>query len=395
MGKFLLFTPGPVNVADNLKDAVSKLDICHREIEFNELLTGIEQKLLSLLQIKKRHRYRAVVITGSGTAANESMLSSVVGKGSVLILSNGEFGERLYKTSLIHNDQTHLMEVPWGDVFDPRVIEAYLGRNRINVIAMVHHETCSGMLNPLAEIGALAKAHGAIFVVDGVSSVGAEPIDMESCNIAFCSSSSSKAIGAYPGLSFVIGQEKEFKKLKAHKANTTYLNLATFYEFLETRSQTPNTPAMPLFHALDQALTNILSEGVTKRFTAILARAGQLRRGMRKLDLEFLIDERDMCSILTTVRVPPSINVGDIRRRLREKSIIIYEGKGCFQGKVFQVGNIGEMSALDIRFFLRTLKDVLLTLQVEPEDLMVPVMPLRPVPLLAPDNHDVLASVAS
>ncbi|MDA0653256.1 MAG: aminotransferase class V-fold PLP-dependent enzyme, partial [Proteobacteria bacterium] len=222
-----------------------------------------------------------------------------------------------------------------------------------------------------------------------------EPIDMESCDIAFCSSSSSKAVGSYPGLSFVIGREKEFKKLKAHKANTTYLNLATFYEFLETRSQTPNTPAVPLFHALDQALTNILSEGVTKRFAAILARAGQLRRGMRKLNLEFLIDERDMCSILTTVRVPPSINVGDVRRRLREKSIIIYEGKGCFQGKVFQVGNIGEMSALDIRFFLRTLKDVLLTLQVEPEDLMVPVMPLRPVLLLAPDNHDVLASVAS
>jgi 2-aminoethylphosphonate-pyruvate transaminase len=395
MGKFLLFTPGPVNVADNLRDAISKHDICHREIEFNELLAGIEQKLLSLFQIKKRHRYRAVVITGSGSAANESMLSSVVGKGSILILSNGEFGERLYKTSMIHNDQTHLMEVPWGDSFDPRIIEAYLTRNKINVIAMVHHETCSGMLNPLAEIGALAKAHGAIFVVDGVSSVGAEPIDMESCDIAFCSSSSSKAVGSYPGLSFVIGREKEFKKLKTYKANTNYLNLATFYEFLETRSQTPNTPAVPLFHALDQALTNILRDGVSRRFATILARADQLRRGMRKLNLEFLIDERHMCSVLTTVRVPPLLNVGDIRRRLREKSIIIYEGKGCFQGKVFQVGNIGEMSAFDIRFFLRTLKDVLLTLQVEAEDLVVPILPSQPNLMPVPDNHGVLAPVAS
>jgi 2-aminoethylphosphonate-pyruvate transaminase len=378
MSKFLLFTPGPVNVAENLRVAISKEDICHREIDFDALLASIEQKLLLLFQIEKPNRYRAVVITGSGTAANEAMLSSVVGQGGILILSNGEFGERLHKTSLVHNSQTHLIEVPWGEPFDLQKIEAYLKRYTIDVIAMVHHETCSGMLNPLAGIGALAKAHKAIFVVDGVSSVGAEMVDLEGCNIAFCSSSSSKAIGSYPGLSFVIGRKKQFKKLKAHKANTTYLNLATFYHFLKARSQTPNTPAVPLFFALDQALDNILEEGVSNRFTKIRARADQLRDGMRKLNLEFLIDESDMCSVLTTVKVPPSVNAGALRDRLREKAIIIYEGKGCFQDKVFQVGNIGEMSAFDIRFFLQTLKDVLLTLQAEAADIVVPLRPIVP-----------------
>src|SRR5690606_33041425 len=115
----------------------------------------------------KPSRYRAVVITGSGTAANEAMLSSVVGQGGILVLSNGEFGERLHKISLVHNNQTHLIEVPWGEPFDLEKIAAYLERYQIDVIAMVHHETCSGMLNPLADIGALAKAHKAIFVVDG------------------------------------------------------------------------------------------------------------------------------------------------------------------------------------------------------------------------------------
>ncbi len=375
MSKYLLFTPGPVNVAENLRMAISKEDICHREVDFDELLASIEQKLLSLFQIENTSRYRAVVITGSGTAANEAMLSSVVGQGGILILSNGEFGERLHKTSLVHNSQTHLIEMPWGEPFDLTKIENYLSRHKIDVIAMVHHETCSGMLNPLSGIGALAKAHKAIFIVDGVSSVGAEMVDLEGCNIAFCSSSSSKAIGSYPGLSFVIGRKKQFKKLKAHQPNTTYLNLATFYHFLKTRSQTPNTPAVPLFFALDQALTNILEEGVPERFAAIRARADQLRQGMRKLNLEFLIDESDMCSILTTVKVPPSVNVGALRDRLREKAIIIYEGKGCFQDKVFQVGNIGEMSAFDIRFFLQTLKDVLLTLQAEAADIVIPLRP--------------------
>jgi 2-aminoethylphosphonate-pyruvate transaminase len=302
------------------------------------------------------------------------MLSSVVGPGAILILSNGEFGERLHRTSLIHNPRTHLIEVPWGMPFCPRQIGAFLQRHKINVVAMAHHETCTGMLNPLAEIGALARAHGAIFVVDGVSSVGAEKVDMESCHIAFCSSSSSKAIGSYPGLSFVIGRKAQFERLKMHKAKTTYLNLSTFYDFLKTRSQTPNTPAVPLFFALEQALTDILSEGVTNRFATIRARADQLRRGMSRLNLEFLIDEANMCSVLTTVRVPVSITVEDIRDRLREKSIIIYEGKGCFAGKVFQVGNIGELSDFDIRYFLRTLKEVLVALKTEAGHMLVPVL---------------------
>ncbi|WP_232295708.1 pyridoxal-phosphate-dependent aminotransferase family protein [Pseudorhodobacter aquimaris] len=360
-------------MAETLRDAISNKDICHREPDFDALLGSIENKLISLFQIRNRARYRAVVITGSGTAANEAILSSVVGKGAILILSNGEFGGRLHKTSNIHNKRTHLIEVPWGTPFDLNQIELYLAAHQIDVIAMVHHETCSGMLNPLAQIGALAKANGALFVVDGVSSVGAEVIDMEACNIAFVSSSSSKAIGSYPGLSFVVGRKKYFKQLKHHAAKTTYLNLATFYAFLKDHGQTPNTPAVPLFFALEQALADILREGVIKRYARIKARAELLRVGMRRLNLEFLIDEADMCSILTTVLVPPSISVRNLRARLREKSIIVYEGKGCFAGKVFQVGNIGELSDYDIRFFLTALKDVLLTLQAEAAELVSPV----------------------
>lgn len=395
LDKYLLFTPGPVNVSETLRTAICKEDICHREPDFDALMGSIEHKLLSLFQIRNRTRYHAVVITGSGTAANEAILSSAVGKGAILILSNGEFGGRLYKTSCIHNKHTHLLEVPWGTKFDPAQIAAYLTAHKINVVAMVHHETCTGILNPLDEIGAMCKKAGALFVVDGVSSVGAEVIDMEACHIAFVSSSSSKAIGSYPGLSFVVGRKKHFKRLKHHAAKTTYLNLATFYAFLKQHSQTPNTPAVPLFFALDQALTDILRIGVIKRYARIKARADLLRVGMRRLNLDFLIDEADMCSILTTVRVPPSISVGDLRDRLREKSIIIYEGKGCFAGKVFQVGNIGELSDYDIRFFLAALKEVLMTLQAEAAELVAPVRPTGATLVMLPTPERSLEKVVS
>jgi len=200
MNKYLLFTPGPVNVAENVRAAICKEDICHREIDFDHLLRSIETKLLKLFQINNSADYRAVVITGSGTAANESILSSIVGDKNILILSNGEFGERLYNISKIHNTNTFLLESAWGEALNLKKVDVYLKQYDIDIVMMVHHETSSGMLNPLQEIGELAKANGAMLVVDCVSSAGAEVIDMEKCHIAFCSSSSSKAIGSYSAL---------------------------------------------------------------------------------------------------------------------------------------------------------------------------------------------------
>lgn len=359
MKKLLLFTPGPVNIEKNVRMAICKEDICHREVDFEYLLQSIENKLLKIFEIKNISNYRAVVITGSGTAANESMLSSVVGEKNVLILSNGEFGERLFSISKVHNKNTFLLEFPWGKEFDLKKIEAYLQKHKIDIVAMVHHETSSGMLNLLEKIGALLKTHGVMYIVDCVSSAGAEVIDMEKCHIAFCSSSSSKAIGSYPGLSFVVGKIEEFEKLKNLPIKTTYLNLYKFYHLINTVSQTPNTPAVPLFYALEQTLINILNEGVANRHANIKSKALLLRKRMLELGLKFLIGQKDMCSVLTTVYLPSHIDTDIFRQKLREKSIIIYEGKGCFKNRVFQVGNIGDLSFDDIQFFIDSLREVL------------------------------------
>ncbi|NGX42168.1 MAG: 2-aminoethylphosphonate--pyruvate transaminase [Chlamydiae bacterium] len=361
MNKYLLFTPGPVNVAKNVRMAICKDDICHREFDFNCLLQSVENKLLNLFEIKKTADYRAVVITGSGTAANESILSSVVGNKNILILSNGEFGKRLFNISKVHNKNTFLLEFAWGERLDLERIEVYLKEHEIDIVAMVHHETSSGMLNPIEKVGALSKANDSVFIVDCVSSAGAEVIDMEKCHIAYCSSSSSKAIGSYPGLSFVVGKTEEFNRLKNLPGKTTYLNLYRFYHFIETFSQTPNTPAVPLFYALEQALINILNEGVSNRHADIKRKANLLRQGMLNLGLNFLIDQEDMCSVLTTVNIPSHIDVDILRQKLREKSIIIYEGKGSFKNRVFQVGNIGELTFAEIQFFLDSLREILQT----------------------------------
>jgi len=357
--KYLLFTPGPVNVAKNVRSSMGKSDICHRESDFEDLLLSVENKLMKLFEIKNVNNYSAVFISGSGTAANEAILSSVVGNKNILVLSNGEFGERLHSISQIHNVNTYLLEFPWGKKFDLEVIDSFVKKNKIDIIAMVHHETSSGMLNSMGDIGSLSKSNGSILFVDCVSSAGAETIDMEKDNIAFCSSSSSKAIGSYAGLSFVIGETVEFEKIKNLPVKTSYLNLYKFYQFSKNKLQTPNTPAIPLFFALEQALANILLEGVANRHAKIRRKAKLLRQGMLKLGLNFLLDQKEMSSVLTNVFIPININFKNFRQKLREEMIIIYEGKGCFKDRIFQVGNIGELSNSDIRFFLSVQKEAL------------------------------------
>lgn len=359
--RLLLFTPGPVNIEENVRRAICRYDISHRENEFSKLLLSIEDKLLKLFEIKEVDNYRSVVITGSGTAANECILSSVVGDKNILILSNGEFGERLFEISNIHNPNTSILKFAWGEKLDISRIDTYLKNNDVDIIAMVHHETCTGMLNSIEKVGDLSRIHNIMFIVDSVSSAGAEPINIEECNISFCSSSSSKAIGSYPGLSFVIGSKREFEKLDKIPTKTNYLNLYKFYKFMKAYSQTPNTPAIPLLFAFEQALFNILEEGVSNRHHLLNMRSKILREGMETLGLKFLLNRNEMCSVLTTVFIPNNINLSTFKRKLRDKNIIIYDGKGPFENKVFQVGNIGNLTLDDINYFLKSLKEVLNT----------------------------------
>ncbi len=357
--KYYLFCPGPVNISQNVKEAV-RHEIGHREIEFSLLLASINKKILKLYQIENTRLYHPIMITGSGTAANESVLSSIVGDSNILILSNGEFGERLFEISKLHNENSHILKFDWTQKFDMKKIEKYVKDNKIKIIAMVHHETSTGMLNPIEKVGSIAKKYELTYIVDSVSSIGAEKIDIEKCNISFIVGTSGKAIGSLPGVGFIIGKKKEFKKLKDVKPKTMYLNLYKLFEYSINHLQTPNTPAVQLFFALEQALDNILQEGIEYRLKHIALMTKTLRKGMQELGLSFVIDEKDMSCVLTTVKLPKYISFQTLKHNLRERNIIIYNGKGPLLNKAFQVGNIGAIDKNNVDFFLNELKEILL-----------------------------------
>ena len=361
----LLFCPGPINTALNVRQATIENEIGHREPEFSNLLSEVNTKLLALFGQKNDKKYYPIVITGSGTAANETVLSSL-GKGlSILVLTNGEFGERLYDISKLHNKNTHILNSAWGKEINLDRVERFLKQNPVDVIVMVHHETSSGMLNPIFKVGKLAKKYKKIFVVDTVSSTGSEIIDIEKCNITFCTGSASKAIGSLPGISYVIGKRKAYEALENVAPKIMYLNLYKFYFYSKNFLQTPNTPAVQLFYAFNQALANILNDGLRQRVKKIESTAKKMRAGLKEMNLKFLLKESEMCNFLTTVLLPANLDINKVKVGLKEHNIVIYDGKGPLKGKVFQIGHVGEFSNKEVDYCLKVLRETLRALTLE------------------------------
>ncbi|MDH5490718.1 MAG: aminotransferase class V-fold PLP-dependent enzyme [Myxococcales bacterium] len=360
-----LLAPGPVNVARNVADALTLADICHREDEFEHLLVSVTGRLLEVAALDPS-RYAAVVITGSGTAANEAVLSSVVERGgAVVALSNGEFGERLADISKAHCEVTFHIEHGWGAPLELERLERVLAANEISLVTMVHHETSSGMLNPVAEVGAICARHGVRLHVDAVSSFGSDRIDMEACGITFMTSSAGKALASYPGLSVVFGAHSAFAGL-VHRARTRYLDLGRHYRMAQERHQTPNTPAVPLFMALDQALANILAEGMEARAERLAALQAHLRDRLGGLGLEPLLGaDVPQSNVLTTVQLPEEISYEALRLSLRARGFVVYGGKGPFEGRVFQVSAIGAIDEAILDAFFVALGESLETLRAE------------------------------
>jgi 2-aminoethylphosphonate-pyruvate transaminase len=355
----LLFCPGPVVVSKRVKRALVAPDIGHREVEFSELLNRVRLKLGKVFGVKNFHRYTTVVINGSGSAANEAVLGTAAVGRRLLVLANGEFGDRLVKIATHVGATVDPLVARWGQPFDLAAIERAMTRKSHDAVVWVHHETSTGMLNPLGEIAAMAHQHGLDTYVDAVSSLGGLPIDVEAHGLTFCTSSANKAIGSIPGLAFVCGQREAFEALAPMKARSMYLDLYRYFTYNDKQFQTPNTPPVNLYFALDAALDELLDAGLERRFAQLQVLARRLRRGYRRLGLRAFIPEPLMSPLLTTLELPRGFGAKEFHDRLKDAGYIVYAGKGILEDRVFQVANIGALTLGHCDAFLAALGRIL------------------------------------
>jgi 2-aminoethylphosphonate-pyruvate transaminase len=356
----ILLNPGPVNVSERVRQALVRPDICHRESEFADLMQGIRAKLLEAFCPNYTSEYVALVLTGSGTAAVEAAVTSCVAPGRrLMVIKNGVYSQRISHMAAAHKIQAAELSGEWDQRFDVEPVSVALRQNAsIQAIAVVHHETSTGLLNPIKEIGAIAKKAGRYLLVDGVSSLAGEDVDFNSYNIALIAGSSGKCIQGFPGVAFVIVRRDLMEQMVNNERRSLYLHLPHYYKEQEEDS-VPFTPAVQLYYAFDEALTELLEEGVANRVARYRRAARTIRNYMRAMRMKFYLREPLWSSTLTAFRLPEGVYYDHLHDLLKERGFVIYAGQAQLAESIFRVANMGALTDAQIEAFLTAFEAVL------------------------------------
>lgn len=349
----ILLNPGPVNVSERVRNALQRPDICHRETECAELLQGIQQKILRAFVPGTESDYVAAVVTGSGTAAVEAAVLSSIPQGNrALVINNGVYGARL--STMVNTDRLGVAEltVDWTTRPDPeRLFLALDQRPEIQTVAMVHHETTTGLINPVKEIAQVVEAQHRVFVLDSVSGLGGESVDIPGAGLALVAGTAGKCIQGFPGVSFVLIRRSFLARMKAYPPRSVYLHLP-FYVDEDGNSVIPFTPAVQVLYGFDEALSELLEEGVGNRIQRFKRHAGLIRTRMAELGMQPVLPAEWQSNTLTSYYLPSGVSYQILHDRLKEQGYVIYAGQGQLASTIFRVANMGSLKDQDIQGFL-------------------------------------------
>lgn len=359
----ILLNPGPATTTDTVKYAQVVPDICPREAEFGDILTSIRNDLTNLCAHTETHT--TVLIGGSGTAAVDAMLSSVISR-TALVISNGAYGKRMEEILKTYNIPYIVIHSEPTEPLNIKIIEAEIIKHHADLshICMVHHETTTGLLNPIEKIGELCQTYKLSLCIDAVSSFGAIPIDMAAMNVDFLASTANKNIQGMAGLAFVIANKKALQVTKELPAKNYYLHLWSHYDSLEKTKQTRFTPPVQTIYALRQALIELKQEGVENRYRRYISCWETLMTGLNSLNLKTLVEKEHHGKLITTILEPtlPNYNFQDMHGYLYDRGFTIYPGK-LGNNHTFRISNIGELHSKDIALFIDALKNYLSIIQ--------------------------------
>jgi 2-aminoethylphosphonate-pyruvate transaminase len=359
--KKLLFTPGPLSTSLTVKEAMLR-DMGSRDDEFVNAVKQIRSELLTLAHVTKEEGYETVLIQGSGTFGVESVISSVVGKNDyLLILANGAYGDRIAKMADIHQLRHHVKRFEEDEIVTPEATAALLlAHPEVTHVACIHSETTTGLFNPIAEIGAVCKQHGKVFIVDAMSSFGGVEMDMKAMEIDFLVSSSNKCIEGVPGFAFAICKKEELVKAKG-QARSLSLDLYEQWAGLEGNGQFRFTPPTLSLMAFRQAMQELKAEGgIAAREQRYKENKSVLDEGMSALGFRQYLRPEIQGHIISSFLYPedPAFNFERFYEQLNDRGFIIYPGK-LGKANAFRIGNIGQIFPEDVKALVEAIAEVM------------------------------------
>ncbi len=362
----LLFTPGPVKTAKTVKEA-ALTDLDFKSSDFSMIISQIGQKLLNLAHVESPE-YEAVLMQGSGTFGIESAISSAIpANGMLLNIVNGAYGHRISKISRIHSIPLKEIIFEENQLPDLMEIETILKSNlQITHIAVVHGETSTGMLNPIAEIGELCARYNKIFIVDAMSTFGAYDIYMKELNISYLISGPDKCLEGIPGFSFVLLKRFALNQCK-YQVRSLSLDLYDQWVGLDTSGEFRFTPPVQALLAFNVALQELEKEGgVNGRAERYSVNNALLVGEMRELGFEMFLPAHMRSYIVTSFLYPdhPDFSFDEFYKHLDEKGFVISSGN-INKTDSFRIANIGQLFPHDIQKLVDSIESVLYELKIE------------------------------
>jgi 2-aminoethylphosphonate aminotransferase len=341
--EYVLLNPGPACTTPTVRQALLTPDLCHREPEFFQVMRHVRDEIADLAG--GGTDWSTVIFSGSGTAAVEAVVSSVVPPGQkLLVIDNGVYGDRIRQMAAAHGIPHQVLKYEWTQPPRPEDVEAAFAADpTLSHLAVVHHETTTGILNPIPALAEVCRARKRSLIVDAMSSFAGEPLDVRELGIDYLISSSNKCLQGMAGLSFVVGKRTALESLREIPARSVYLNLYNQWQ-AEEADNTPFTPAIQIFFALKQAIAETRAEGLANRCRRYAECARVLREGLAELGLEPIVAPEWRSNTLTTFPLPPGVAYDPLHDAMKRRGYVIYAGQGDLKRWAFRIANLGTLT---------------------------------------------------
>ncbi len=353
----VLLNPGPATTTDSVKYAQVCADICPREKEFGQVMSWVTDELS--LMAGKPGAVQTVLFGGSGTLADEVMLCSCVPQnGKLLIVDNGAYGERMCRIASVYKLDFEVFKSSGYLPLDTAELKKRLVDGKFSHLAIVYHETTTGLLNPVPEIGRFCREHRIVTIVDAVSAFAAIPIDMDTDGIDFMASTSNKNIQGMAGIAFVFCRTAALEKIMDYPARSFYMSLQEQYSGFKKTGQMRFTPPVQTMYALRQAIIETGIETIAGRYRRYSECWQVLVDAVKDLGLEMLVPIEHQSKLITAIVEPasPRYSFDELHDLARSRGFTIYPGK-LSDANTFRIANIGDIRPDEMKMFTGILSE--------------------------------------
>ena len=361
----VLLGPGPSSVHPRVLQAMTLPVVGHLDPEFFQVMDQVGDMLR---EIYHTSNFMTIPLSSTGTGAMEAACANILERGDTMVVCrNGFFGDRLADIAERCGADTYVVDSPWGKPADPAALAQELDKHpNVKAVGVVHAETSTGVLTPLQEMIDLAHRHGALVVVDAVTSLGSHEMRMDDWDIDVCYSASQKCLGAPPGLAPISFGPRAMDVINTRKTKVQsfYFNVKDLESYWSQTRAYHHTSPISMTYALREALRMLMEEGLENRIQRHARVASSLRAGLKALGIGVLADEANQLNPLTGALVPEGVDDAAVRRALLDDyNIEIGGGLGELRGKIWRIGLMGDSARETNVFALLSALEIILSNQ--------------------------------